>query len=96
MQKGDEHSYEKTDWFGIQKTQAYVGWCGYAFENICVKHVSQIKKAFQIGGVYTTVSSWYQPGNSTNSGAQIDLLLDRADQLLLHTEFWKMTININV
>lgn len=82
MQKGEGHGYQKAHWPGIQKTQAYIGWCGYAFENICVKHVSQIKKALQIGGVYTAVSSWHQPGNDDNSGAQIDLLLERADQCI--------------
>lgn len=82
MQKGDAHSYEKMDWLGIQKTKAYVGWSGYAFENICLKHVSQIKQALQIGGVHTTASSWYQPGDGKNNGVQIDLLLDRADRCI--------------
>jgi AAA+ ATPase superfamily predicted ATPase len=82
MQKGESNSYEKLDWIGIQKTQAYIGWCGYAFENICLKHINQLKKALQIGGVTTSVSSWYQSGNDKQNGAQIDLLIDRADQCI--------------
>jgi uncharacterized protein len=82
MQKGETHSYQKNDWRGIQKTQAYIAWCGYAFENICMKHINQVKKALQIGGVHTAFSSWYHPGNRKDNGAQIDLLLDRADQCI--------------
>jgi AAA+ ATPase superfamily predicted ATPase len=82
MQKNEGHSFQKTDWPGIQKTQAYLGWCGYAFENICVKHVRQIKRALQIGGVHTSVSSWFHSGNDKHNGAQIDLILDRADQCI--------------
>jgi hypothetical protein len=80
MQKG--HGDQKSDWLGIQKTQAYFGWCGYAFENICMKHISQVKRALGVGGVHTTVSSWYRPGNGKDNGAQIDLLIDRADQCI--------------
>jgi AAA+ ATPase superfamily predicted ATPase len=82
MQKGESNSFEKFAFSGIQKTQAYIGWCGYAFENICLKHVNQVKKALQIGGVHTSVSSWYLPGNDGYNGAQIDLLIDRADQCI--------------
>ena len=82
MQKRDGDSYQKADWSGIQKTQAYIAWCGYAFENICIKHVSQLKRALQIGGVHTGVSSWHQPGSGKDNGAQIDLLIDRADQCI--------------
>lgn len=82
MQKGEGRSYEKIEWTGVQKAQAYAGWCGYAFENICLKHVNQVKKALQIGGVHTSVSSWYQSGSGKDSGAQIDLLIDRADQCI--------------
>ena len=39
-----------------------------------MKHINQVKKALQIGGVHTAVSSWYQPGNKKDNGAQIDLL----------------------
>jgi hypothetical protein len=41
-----------------------------------------VKKALQIGGVQSTASSWRHPGTSSEAGAQIDLLLDRADQCI--------------
>jgi hypothetical protein len=69
-------------WSGIQKKPAYTSWCGYAFENICLKHVDQIKRALQIGGVFTVTSSWVQPGKGKDTGAQIDLVIDRADHCI--------------
>ena len=33
-QKGNE----KGQWLSKQATQAYTSWCGYAFENICIKN----------------------------------------------------------
>jgi hypothetical protein len=82
MQKGEGHSYEKAHWLGIQATQIYTGWCGYAFENICMKHIGQIKRGLQIGGLQSIESSWYKQGKDKDSGAQIDLLLDRADHCI--------------
>lgn len=77
-QKGNE----KGQWLSKQQTPTYTTWCGYAFENICLKHISQIKKGLQIGGVQSTESSWVQSGNDNKNGTQIDLLIDRADQCI--------------
>lgn len=82
MQRRGGHGYEKDTWLGLLSTQAYVSWCGYAFENICMKHVVEIKKALEIGGVQSIESSWYKPGKGKESGAQIDLLIDRADRCI--------------
>jgi AAA+ ATPase superfamily predicted ATPase len=77
-QKGNELG----QWINRQTTTAYLSWCGYAFENICFNHLEQVKKALQIGAVQSTASSWRRPGTSSEPGAQIDLLLDRADQCI--------------
>jgi AAA+ ATPase superfamily predicted ATPase len=82
MQKREGHSYERDTWLGMHASQTYAGWCGYAFENICIKHADQIKKALQIGGINSTQSSWYWPGDKKENGAQIDLLIDRADRCI--------------
>jgi len=57
----------------------YKTWSGYAFENICLLHIPQIKKALGIAGVFTSVSSFYVKSTANLSGAQIDLLIDRGD-----------------
>ena len=77
-----ERDGRQDTWSGIQKTPAYTAWSGYAFENICFKHIRQIKNALQIGGVQTTISSWVQVGKGENPGAQIDLVIDRADNCI--------------
>lgn len=69
-------------WHHLSQTQAAKTWAGYAFENLCLKHLPAIKNALGISGVYTTASSFYQAGNHSEPGAQIDLVLDRNDQVI--------------
>ena len=54
-------------------TPTYTSQCGYAFENICFKHIGNIKAALGITGVAAKIYSWQ------NKQAQIDLIIDRAD-----------------
>lgn len=69
-------------WQQLSKTQAYITWAGYAFENICLKHIPQIKKALGISGVYSTASSFFKKGNEEEEGIQFDLLMDRNDHVI--------------
>ena len=59
-------------------------WSGYAFEQLCLHHISQIKKKLGILGVQTNVYSWQQKKKKKKGieGAQIDLILDRRDQII--------------
>lgn len=66
----------------LQSTQTYKSWCGYAFENICLQHVFQIKKALGIQGVYSENYSFYQTKTNDKDGAQIDLIIDRKDGVI--------------
>ena len=69
-------------WKQLSQTQAYKIWCGYAFENICLKHIAEIKSALRIGGVYSVSSTFYKKGTKKEAGTQIDLLIDRNDQII--------------
>ena len=51
-------------------------------ESICLKHIRQIKKALEIGAVYTEISAWRAKPVSGDKGAQIDLLIDRQDRCI--------------
>ena len=62
-------------------SQEIVSWRGYAFENVCFNHVSQIKKALGISGVITTHSAWSKRSDDTD-GTQIDLLISRKDNVI--------------
>lgn len=55
-------------------------WSGYTFENICLMHVNQIRKALSIAGMATSVASFFAKPKDGLPGAQIDLLIDRRDQ----------------
>ena len=57
-------------------------WRGFAFERIGLSHVDQIKKALGIAGVQTEVYSWKCSASADLRGAQIDLLLMRADSIV--------------
>lgn len=52
-------------------------WSGYAFEMLCLNHISQIKKALGINGIQSLTSSWKSA--TSEKGAQIDLVIDRSD-----------------
>ena len=69
-------------WMALGQTQAYKSWAGYAFENVCMEHLPQIKKALRIEGVYTSTGTFYKKGTAAKPGAQIDLLLDRHDGVI--------------
>lgn len=69
-------------WNHLSQTQTAKVWAGYAFENACLKHLTQIKKALGIAGVYAQSSTFLQKGNDNGKGTQIDLVLDRNDQTI--------------
>lgn len=69
-------------WEQLSKQSTYTSWSGYAFENISMMHIDQIKSALGISGVYTRHSSWKFKGNDGLPGAQIDMIIDRADQII--------------
>lgn len=79
--EGEEFEGEEI-WQQLSQTQTYKTWSGYAFENICLKHIPQIKKALGIGGIYSLSSSFYKKGTTEEQGAQIDLLIDRNDHVI--------------
>jgi len=69
-------------WEQLSKQNTYTAWSGYAFENICMMHINQIKSALGISGVYTKHGSWKFKGDDTLPGTQIDMIIERADQII--------------
>ena len=67
-------------WQNNQLLPSLTAWRGFAFENVCMLHIEQIKRTLGISGVYTECSSW--KSKSSEPAAQIDLLIDRADRVL--------------
>ena len=56
-------------------------WRGFAFENVCLNHIGQIKDALGISGVSTKQSVWTKKSDE-DGGFQIDLLIERKDNVL--------------
>ena len=55
-------------------------WRGYAFEELCFAHISQIKAKLGIAGVTSSESSWIV--ENSDHKQQIDMLIDRSDNVV--------------
>lgn len=74
---------DPTYWQKQHNTAAWYAWSGYAFEGICIKHLSSIKKALGIAAVQTQAYAWaYQSKDKNENGAAIDMVIDRKDQCI--------------
>jgi hypothetical protein len=71
-------------WLQQSRLPRWRAWSGYAFENLCIKHIAQLKVALGIAGVGSTASPWRYcpPRASEEHGTQIDLLIDRHDHTI--------------
>jgi len=67
-------------WSSYTDNAGHRTWSGYAFEQVCLAHIKEIKSALGISGIHTSVSSWISRRDS--GGAQIDLVIDRADRVI--------------
>lgn len=63
-------------WQRLHKSAGYSAWVGFSFETLCLKHIDQLKRSLRIDAIFSTNSSWF------NKNAQIDLLIDRDDNIL--------------
>jgi len=62
-------------------SQSVISYNGIAFENVCFNHISQIKDALRIGGLETKESTFLYKKEG-EEGAQIDLIIDRKDNIV--------------
>ena len=70
------------NWINIEESASVRTWKGYAFENVCWNHRQCIKTALQIGGVSTTESLWSKRGTIESHGTQIDMIIERKDNVV--------------
>jgi len=70
--------FTKDYWIDQSQRPSYHAWSGYAFEAVCMKHINQIIKILKIPA--SSSGGWrYIPRKSGESGAQIDLIIERKD-----------------
>jgi len=67
-------------WSTYTDNAGHRAWSGYAFEQVCLAHIDELKKAIGISAVHADVSSWICRNDT--EGAQIDLVIDRADRVI--------------
>jgi len=67
-------------WTEMADHGSHRAWTGYAFEQVALAHVEQIKRKLQIGGVLTRQYSWRSC--KSKPGVQIDLVIDRNDGVI--------------
>ncbi len=83
-------NYDEGVWVNTIDHPSHRAWTGYTFEQVCLAHISQIKKELGISGIYSQSCSW--KSSQSNGGAQIDLVIDRRDRVVNLCEI-KYSIN---
>lgn len=76
----DNSPFDDDFWITGIDTPEIRAWSGYAFEQVCLMHLSQVKNALGISSVQTQTSAWV--GSNGTDKAQIDLVIDRRDQVI--------------
>lgn len=77
--KSDEHF-----WTNSIDSAMHRAWSGLAFERVCLMHIPQLKRALGIEGVTSFEYAWRSKASDDDDetgGAQIDLLIERNDQV---------------
>ena len=72
-------------WTSAANSQGVKAWSGLAFERVCLQHVPQIKKALGIAAVASRQHGWHSDSSQLEKGehgVQIDLIIDRADNIV--------------
>lgn len=73
----DEHFWAKS-----HDSPTFATWAGLAFERICLLHARQIKEKLGISGVISSEYAWRLEKTDEHPGTQIDLLIDRNDDVI--------------
>ena len=79
-----DESLSSAYWQRQYTSTKYKAWAGYVFEGLCLTHIQQIINALKLTVVADHAAYWsFLPKNSSEqTGAQIDLLIDRADHCI--------------
>lgn len=69
-------------WMHNVNSASINSWRGFAFEEVCFNHVDKIKRTLGILGVSSKQSGWAVSGDEDTDGGQIDLLIERKDDVV--------------
>lgn len=74
--------HDENLWSNMTDSPERRTWNGYSFEQLCLHHIQQIKSRLGISGILSSVCSWNTPASKEHGGGQIDLIIDRRDQVI--------------
>mgnify|MGYP002624260635 CR=1 FL=1 len=83
----NHNGQDQRTWTNSRNTGKIQAWYGYAFEQVCLHHIPQIKQALGISGILSNHYAWHRKactdkdGNEWKGG-QIDLIIDRDDHVM--------------
>lgn len=69
------------NWLSYIDSATYNIWCGLTFERVCFMHEEGIKKALGISGIRTQTSHLTIYDDDKKAKAQIDMLIERSDNV---------------
>lgn len=69
-------------WYDNQNSPKLNSWKVRAFEDLCFVHQNQIKTSLGIIGIQSEIYPWQAKADEKTQGAQIDLIIDRADRVV--------------
>lgn len=71
-------------WISEQQSNRWTSWAGYSFEGVVEKHSQNLLQSLGISGIQSIISKWKFRGGGSEGlpGAEIDLLIDRADNII--------------
>jgi len=78
----NRHPNDGNFWTNNFRTSTHNTWRDYAFEQVCLLHIPQIKNKLGISGVSTNYSAWRSTDENSKNTAQIDLVIDRNDHII--------------
>ena len=73
-------SSDSNFWLNQITNAKHRNWTGHAFESVCLSHIKQIKAKLGIAAVSTNIANWRS--KNAEDGAEIDLLIDRKDNIV--------------
>ena len=81
----DSRNIREEQWWSKNSSSSAVSsWMGTSFEMVCLKHNQNIKDALGLQVISTETTTWHcNPNEQENTpGAQIDMIIERADRII--------------
>lgn len=76
----ENNNTDSNYWLNMLGSAIFRNWAGRSFESVCLSHIKQIKAALGISAVSVNIANWRS--KNAESGAEIDLLIDRRDNII--------------